>query len=97
VGAEGLPVVPGTHALIADGPRAFADAVLTLLRDTRQRQAMETAARTLVVENYDWSAVAGELDDALRQSAARRGRTSVHRIPRPRRATGVARGKRRAS
>jgi sugar transferase (PEP-CTERM/EpsH1 system associated) len=97
VGAEGLPVVPGTHALIADGPRAFADSVLTLLRDTRQRQAIETAARALVVENYDWSAVAGELDDALRQSASRRGRSNVHRIPRPRRATGVAKGKRRAS
>jgi glycosyltransferase involved in cell wall biosynthesis len=97
IGAEGLPVVSGTHALIADGPRAFADSVLTLLRDTRQRQALETAARALVVENYNWSAVAGELDDALRQSAARRGRTGVHRIPRPRRASGVAKGSRRAS
>ena len=72
VGAEGLPVVPGAHALLADDPRSFADAVLTLLRDPARRGNLESAARSLVVEQYDWSAVAGELDDALRITAALR-------------------------
>src|SRR5204862_4127770 len=71
VGAEGLPVVAGEHALIADEPQAFADAVLTLLRDTTARRRMESSARSLVVQNYDWSAVAGELDEALRICAGR--------------------------
>ena len=87
VGAEGLPVVAGEHALIADEPQAFADAVLTLLRDTTARRRMESSARSLVVQNYDWSAVAGELDEALRVCAGRAKPT------RPRRTTGVARAK----
>jgi sugar transferase (PEP-CTERM/EpsH1 system associated) len=69
IGAEGLPVVAGEHALIADEPRAFADAVLSLLGDRAERRKLEAAARSLVVEHYDWSAVAGELDEALRSSA----------------------------
>ena len=33
VGAEGLPVTDGEHVLLADDPRAFADAVVRLMRD----------------------------------------------------------------
>ena len=65
VGAEGLPVVDGRHVLLADEPAAFARAVIDLLRDAPRRDEFETAARALVVEKYDWSAVAGELEEAL--------------------------------
>jgi sugar transferase (PEP-CTERM/EpsH1 system associated) len=65
VGAEGLPVVDGEHVLLADEPDAFARAVVGLLRDADRRAALETAARALVVERYDWSAVAGALESAL--------------------------------
>jgi polysaccharide biosynthesis protein PslH len=95
VGAEGLPVVPGEHALIADDPQTFADAVLALLRDTPRRTQLESAARALVVERYDWSAVAGELDDALRITA--RQAKPAARTHKPRRASGAAKGRRRAS
>jgi sugar transferase (PEP-CTERM/EpsH1 system associated) len=71
VGAEGLPVVDGEHALIADGPRAFAAAVVSLLRDSRRRQALAAAARKLVVDHYGWSAAAEVLDAALTQCASR--------------------------
>jgi sugar transferase (PEP-CTERM/EpsH1 system associated) len=71
VGAEGLPVVDGEHALIADGPRAFADAVVSLLRDSRRRQALGAAARKFVVDHYDWSVAARVLDAALTQCATR--------------------------
>jgi len=82
VGAEGLPIVDGIHALIADEPRAFADAVVSLLRDTRRRAALARAARYLVVTHYDWSAVAGELDDALRISAGQKTSAKQARPPR---------------
>ncbi|HET9831971.1 MAG TPA: glycosyltransferase [Vicinamibacterales bacterium] len=72
IGAEGLPIVDGTHAIVADEPRAFASAVLSLLRDRARRKALEHAARSLVVEHYDWSAVAGELEEALAISAGRK-------------------------
>jgi sugar transferase (PEP-CTERM/EpsH1 system associated) len=65
VGAEGLPVDNGEHLLVADEPHLFARAVVRLFRDVERRRALETAARKLVVERYDWSAVAGELDQAL--------------------------------
>jgi glycosyltransferase involved in cell wall biosynthesis len=65
IGAEGLPVSDGTDVLLADEPQSFARAVVDLLRDPSRRAAMAAAARTLVVERYDWSAVAGELEEAL--------------------------------
>ena len=65
VGAEGLPVDNGEHLLVADEPHLFARAVVRLFRDVARRRAIEMAARKLVVERYDWSAVAGELEQAL--------------------------------
>jgi glycosyltransferase involved in cell wall biosynthesis len=69
VGAEGLPIEPGTHALIADEPRTFARAVVHLIRDVERRRQLERASRQLVIERYDWSAVAGELEEALNDIA----------------------------
>ncbi len=65
IGAEGLPVTDGEHVLLADEPRPFAQAVVGLLRDAGRRTRIETAGRSLVVERYDWSAVAGALEGAL--------------------------------
>jgi sugar transferase (PEP-CTERM/EpsH1 system associated) len=65
VGAEGLPVTDGEHVKLADTPAAFARAVVDLLRSPAERARLEQAARALVVERYDWSAVAGGLEAAL--------------------------------
>jgi sugar transferase (PEP-CTERM/EpsH1 system associated) len=65
VGAEGLPVTTGQNIVIADEPVRFAQAVVHLIRDTDARRRLETAARQLVVERYDWSAVAHDFEDAL--------------------------------
>jgi glycosyltransferase involved in cell wall biosynthesis len=65
VGAEGLPVTPGRDVVIADDPARFAQSVVHLMRDAQARQAIETAARRLVVERYDWSAVAKDFEEAL--------------------------------
>jgi len=72
VGAEGLPVSDGSDVVIADTPQAFADAIVSLLRDPARRVQLERAARDLVVARYDWSAVAGQLEDALVSAAERR-------------------------
>jgi sugar transferase (PEP-CTERM/EpsH1 system associated) len=94
VGAEGLPVVDGRDAIIADEPRAFATAVLSLLRDAKRRHAIERAARSLVVEQYDWSAVAGELEDALTVSA---GQKKPATKARPRRTHAISKARPHAS
>jgi sugar transferase (PEP-CTERM/EpsH1 system associated) len=65
VGAEGLPVTPGRDIAIADDPEHFAQAVVRMIRDDRARGAVETAARQLVVERYDWSAVTADFESAL--------------------------------
>jgi sugar transferase (PEP-CTERM/EpsH1 system associated) len=72
VGAEGLPVRAGTHLLIADDPSAFAGAVAGLLGDAAARRRLGRAARALVVERYDWSAAAGELEASLLAAAGAR-------------------------
>ena len=59
IGAEGLPVTPGQNIVIADDPVQFADSIVRLIREDDTRHRIETEARQLVVEKYDWSAVAG--------------------------------------
>jgi sugar transferase (PEP-CTERM/EpsH1 system associated) len=65
IGAEGLPVTPGEHVVIADDPAQFARAVVDLIRDHEYRRRIEIEARRLVVERYDWSSVSRDFEDAL--------------------------------
>jgi sugar transferase (PEP-CTERM/EpsH1 system associated) len=65
VGAEGLPVTSGQNIAIADEPQEFARAVVQLIRDADTRRRIETEARRLVLERYDWSAVARDFEEAL--------------------------------
>ena len=80
VGAEGLPVTHGEHVMLADEPRTFARDVVRLLRDAGRRAQLEAAARALVLERYDWSAVAGALEGALIAVADRGLRTADSRV-----------------
>ena len=57
VGAEGLALEAGRHFLPADTPDAFADAVVSLLRDPEKRHALEHAGRSLVETSYSWPVV----------------------------------------
>jgi polysaccharide biosynthesis protein PslH len=72
VGAEGLPVTDGADIVFADAPDAFAAAVVDLLRNPARRSEIARAGRELVAAHYDWSAVAGELEDALTRVASTR-------------------------
>lgn len=58
LGVEGLPLSPGAHFLEAETPRAFADAVLSLLADAELRGRLAAAARRLVEENFSHLAAA---------------------------------------
>ena len=65
VGAEGLPVTAGQDIVIADEPQKFAEEVVRLIRGREARRTVEVEARRLVVERYDWSAVARDFEEAL--------------------------------
>ena len=67
IGAEGLPTENGRHLLLADDPAAFARSVVTLLREPRVRQAMESEARAFVTTRYDWAVAATHLEDGSRR------------------------------
>ena len=71
IGAEGLPVTAGRDIVIADEPARFAQAVVHMIRDESARRTIEAAARRLVVERYDWSAVAAGFEEALERLTTR--------------------------
>lgn len=58
IGAEGLPVVPNRHLLVADTADAFADATVELLRNPLRARTMALTAATWVRENYAWDRAA---------------------------------------
>jgi glycosyltransferase involved in cell wall biosynthesis len=64
VGAEGLPVVDGTHLLIADEAEAFARSTLELLRDPARGHSIGRAGQELVEARFSWD-VAAERFEAL--------------------------------
>lgn len=76
VGAEGLPVTDGHDIVLADEPQSFADAVVDLIRDPDARARVEAAARRLVVDRYDWSAVAEDFEGALAHACSATGRAA---------------------
>jgi polysaccharide biosynthesis protein PslH len=67
IGAEGLPLTPGLHGLLADDPANFAHAVVSLLRDAERRQKLGGAGRRLVEERYSWPQVAHNFEAYLKE------------------------------
>jgi glycosyltransferase involved in cell wall biosynthesis len=58
LGAEGLALTNGTEFIAADDPDDFARAVVRLLHDEAERDALGRAGRALVAERYSWDQVA---------------------------------------
>jgi glycosyltransferase involved in cell wall biosynthesis len=62
VGTEGIDVVNGESALLADDPQAFADHVENVLTDGAFARRLGTAARKLAVDRYGWPALVAGLE-----------------------------------
>jgi glycosyltransferase involved in cell wall biosynthesis len=82
VGAEGLDVVPGRHIRLADTPRDFAEAVVSLMRDPEARRAMSAAGRSLVAERYTWETIGASLKAELEGWLQERERGLSRAVPR---------------
>jgi glycosyltransferase involved in cell wall biosynthesis len=65
VGAEGLDIEPGRHYVAADGARAFADAVIALVKNPERRRRIAAAGRDLVESRYSWAQVAVPFEQHL--------------------------------
>ena len=72
VGAEGLPLRDGVDALLAAEPDAFADAVVSVLRDPARAGALAAAGAELVRARYGWDSVAAQFAATCARVAAGR-------------------------
>ena len=70
-GAEGLAVESGEHLLLADEPAAFAEAVLSLMRDGELRSRLSVSGKSLVRVHHDWKTIALDLETYLREVVLR--------------------------
>ena len=71
IGAEGLDVHHGRDIMLADDPRAFAQAVIMLLRDPDLRRRYEQAAAETAA-CYDWPAIGERFSEVLQAVAEKR-------------------------
>jgi polysaccharide biosynthesis protein PslH len=67
VGAEGINLVDGQSALIADSPEDFAAAVVRLLTDRSLRARLGAAARRVAEQEYGWRATGQSLLDVYEE------------------------------
>lgn len=61
LGAEGIPVTPGQHCILADTPDDFAQGVITLLTDNLYRRHIKSQTRKFIAENFDNKDLVGKL------------------------------------
>ena len=69
IGCEGLGAANGDQMLVADTPRAFADAVLSVLANPVEAEALSQRGRAWVVANHGWDKSAALLHETYRQLA----------------------------
>lgn len=63
-GNEGVGAKPGRDLMVADDPRAFADAVLALLKDEELAARLAENGRNFVQEHYSLDAVMKKVEEA---------------------------------
>lgn len=71
-GNEGIAAAPGRDLLVADAPRAFADAVITLLSDPCAARTLGENGAAFVAANYSLDAVLVRIESAYREVAGGR-------------------------
>lgn len=65
IGAEGLDAVDGTHALLRDDPKEFAEATLELMNNSSLKKKLAENAYQFVREEYDWRTIGRRIDAAF--------------------------------
>jgi glycosyltransferase involved in cell wall biosynthesis len=61
LGAEGLPVEPGVHLVLADSAAGWVKAILDLLDNPERRGRLGAAARQFA-DRYDWRRIVPDVD-----------------------------------
>ncbi len=76
VGCEGIALVDGESALLADEPQPFADAVVRLLEDPALGARLAEQGRQLATTNYDWRSIGERLEQIYRSHLGARERSA---------------------
>lgn len=69
LGCEGLGLEAGRHLLVEDEEQAFADAVVRLLVDPRERTRLAREGRARAERDFDWRSLGERLEDVLAAAA----------------------------
>ena len=72
IGAEGLPVIPGEHILLADTADAFAAEVIGLLDNPERRKAIAESSHALVNQRFRSELVAQQFEEICRKALQNR-------------------------
>ena len=68
IGAEGLPVTDGKDILLADTPEAFAEAVVSLIRQESSAAELGKQAAAKVRERFGWDTVAESFSEICQRT-----------------------------
>ena len=68
IGAEGLPVIDGKDILLADTPEAFAEAVVSLIRQESSAAELGKQAAAKVRERFGWDTVAESFSEICQRT-----------------------------
>jgi len=77
--ATGIDAVPGEHFLTASSPQEYADAVLKLLSDTRERERYSEAGRQRMLTHHGWEGSMKKLDKIIEDCLALSGKGNWHK------------------
>ncbi|HEY5512427.1 MAG TPA: glycosyltransferase family 4 protein [Geomonas sp.] len=70
-GNEGIAACPGEELLVADDPRSFADAVITLLQDEAKARRISVKGAAFVARHFSLEAVLDRIETAYGELAGR--------------------------
>ena len=77
IGCEGIDVRHGESVLVADSPRQFADAVVSLFQDRSLRDRLTRNGYELVRQRYDWSVIGDQVDSIYQLMLRSAGRKEL--------------------
>lgn len=69
--AGGVDAVPGEHFLTASSPAEYAEAILRLVEDPKEREKFSQAGRARMLSNHSWASSMVRLDGIIEETVAR--------------------------
>lgn len=81
LGSQGIDVTDGEQLFIRDNIEEFAEAVIKLLEDEKERNKLINNGRRLVEERYSWSSIVETLEPKLLQLVNERGLSKGRDFP----------------